>query len=386
MSTAAFSLVDGGPLCRLWRRLGWVRPDGRSDYRRACLVVVAVIWGPLMLQALAEAVVTGQTPPIDWGLHGRLLVTIPLLFQAEASLHLRTREAITRFASEDWARDGQHQVAKIIAGIVRLRDALAPELILLGLALVASQAVVWDFGDAASLGRRLVVEPHRLGPKVWYALAALPVFQFLVYRTLWRWVLWTLLLWRLSRLPLRLVATHPDLAGGLEFLSLPSVGFSWIAAGLSATQAGVWANQVISGAAKATSFKVEAVALAAAAVALALGPLFFFTGHLWRCRFVGLRQYGNLATDYVRRFQQRWIEQPERHELLGSADIQSLADLRGSYEIVARMRPLPFSPLYLIPIAGAALLPMIPLALLEIPFSQLLAKLAGALLGKGPGG
>jgi len=25
----AFSLVDGGPLCRLIRRLGWVRPDGR---------------------------------------------------------------------------------------------------------------------------------------------------------------------------------------------------------------------------------------------------------------------------------------------------------------------------------------------------------------------
>ena len=54
------------------------------------------------------------------------------------------------------------------------------------------------------------------------------------------------MLWRLSRLRLQPVATHPDLAGrGLEFLSWPSIGFGYVIGALSVTQAGVWADQVI---------------------------------------------------------------------------------------------------------------------------------------------
>ena len=94
MSRPAFSLVDGGPLCRLIRRLGWVRPDGRCDYLRACLALMALTWGPLFILSLAERFLTGHVPSIDWGVHARLLVTIPLLFRAEASLHWRSRKAV----------------------------------------------------------------------------------------------------------------------------------------------------------------------------------------------------------------------------------------------------------------------------------------------------
>jgi hypothetical protein len=131
-STLRFSLVDGGSFCRLLRRFRWVRADGRCNYRRACIVVVAATWGPLLALALIEGLTAGRAGPIDWGIQARLLVTIPLLFAAEASLHIRTQRTINIFASERWAGDQPERLTKIVATAQRLRDGAAPEVILLG--------------------------------------------------------------------------------------------------------------------------------------------------------------------------------------------------------------------------------------------------------------
>ena len=343
MSITAFSLVDGGPLCRLIRRLGWVRPDGGCDYLRACLALVAVTWCPLFVLSMVERVVTGRVPTIDWGAHARLLVTIPLLFMAEASLHWRSRRAIGVFLHERWASDQSDRVAKIIAFAEKLRDAAAPEVILLGLAVVGGQAVVWQAGNLRSWVSGLLLDPQQVAPKYWYALVSLPVFQFLLFRALWRWGIWAQLLWRLSRLRLRPIPTHPDLAGGLGFLSLPSEGFAFVVAGLSATQAGVYANQIIVEDAAITSFTSKVVMFTLAAVVVALGPLVVFSRQLVRCRIIGGLEYDGLATQYTRLFHARWIEGEQRSDLLGSADIQTLADLESTCGVVQHMRPVPFA-------------------------------------------
>ena len=385
MSITAFSLVDGGPLCRLIRRLGWVRADGRCDYLRACLALVAVTWGPLFVLSMVERAVTGRVATIDWGVHARLLVTIPLLFMAEESLHWRSRRAIGVFSHERWASDQSDRVAKIIAFAERLRDAVAPEVILLGLALVGSQAVVWQVGSLRSFVSGLLLDPQQVAPKYWYALVGLPVFQFLLFRALWRWGIWAQLLWRLSRLRLRPIPTHPDLAGGLGFLSLPSEGFAFVVAGLSATQAGVYANQIIVEDAAITSFTSKVVVFTLAAVVVALGPLVAFSRQLVRSRIIGGLEYDGLATQYTRLFHARWIEGAPRSDLLGSADIQTLADLETTCAGVHHMRPVPFAPRAAIFIAAAALAPMIPVALLRVPVVELLKAIGSVLLGKGHG-
>jgi hypothetical protein len=190
------------------------------------------------------------------------------------------------------------------------------------------------------------------------------------------------MLWRLSRLPLRPTPTHPDLAGGLDFLSWPSLGFGHVVAALSTTQAGVWADQVLHAGVEVTALKGQALVFVAGALIVALGPLVFWVQRLWRCQVEGKHQYGSLATDYTRQFHARWIERRDRSDLLGSADIQSLADLASSYEVVAKMRLVPFGPRAVIAIAGAAIAPMKPVALLGVPLSQILGRVAGAFLGK----
>jgi hypothetical protein len=200
------------------------------------------------------------------------------------------------------------------------------------------------------------------------------MFQFLVYRALWRWAIWIQLLWRLSRLQLQPMAAHPDLAGGLEFLSWPSIGFAHVIAALSVTQAGVWADQVLDAGLDVTDLKGQALVFVVAVLVM--------SGRLWRSKVEGQHQYGSLATDYTRLFHARWIARRDRDALLGSADIQSLADLSNAYAVVARMRLVPFGPRVFIVIAAAAVAPMLPVALLGVPLEQLLSKLAATLLGK----
>jgi hypothetical protein len=380
LAASEFSLVDGGPLYALFRRLGWTRPDGRLDYVRASLMLVAFAWGPLLLGALYAHFRTDQSVAVDWGIHTRLLVAIPLLLRADVSLHARTRAVVARFASDRWAAAQTDRFERIVASTIGWRDAVKPEVALLVVAVVASQLVTWHVGGLGV--RRVTMDRNLVVARGWYAFVGLPMFQFLVYRALWRWAIWTRMLWKLSRLRLEPVATHPDLAGGLGFLSWPSLGFGYVVAALSATQAGVWADQVLHSGVKIMDLKGYALVFVIAALIVALGPLLLVAGHLWRCRYQGLFDYGTLAVDYTRLFQERWIAERQRGDLLGSADIQSLADLANSYNVVDKMRFWPFGLRTVIAIALAALLPMVPLTLLEASLPELLFKLAGAMLGK----
>jgi hypothetical protein len=108
-----------------------------------------------------------------------------------------------------------------------------------------------------------------------------------------------------------------------------------------------------------------------------LGPLLLFAPRLAATRRVGLREYGTLAQRYVREFDDKWLRGgvTAGEPLVGSADIQSLADLGNSYQIVQSIRPVPITKEALIQLAVITLLPVAPLVLTMIPLSELLKRL-----------
>lgn len=90
----------------------------------------------------------------------------------------------------------------------------------------------------------------------------------------------------------------------------------------------------------------------------------------------GLFEYGGLADDYVSRFHLKWIEHDTSAEdLLGSADIQSLADLDNSYNIVREMKTCLITKSTVASFATATLIPFTPLLLSVYPFDDLLKHL-----------
>jgi hypothetical protein len=66
---------------------------------------------------------------------------------------------------------------------------------------------------------------------------------------------------------------------------------------------------------------------------------------------------------------------PEIGELLGSGDIQSLADLGNSYSVVGDMRIVPFGMKDIMRLAAAAAAPLLPLTLTIFSLEELLTRL-----------
>jgi hypothetical protein len=113
-----------------------------------------------------------------------------------------------------------------------------------------------------------------------------------------------------------------------------------------------------------------------------LAPMLQFTPRLLEAKRHGMHQYGDLASKYVNAFETKWIRTgpPPGETLIGSADIQSLADLANSVEVIRTMRPTVFSLETLIRLVVVTVLPVSPLILTVIPLDEILRKLVAVLL------
>ncbi len=69
-----------------------------------------------------------------------------------------------------------------------------------------------------------------------------------------------------------------------------------------------------------------------------------------------------------------WPGRAGSEEVLGSGDIQSLADLNNSYEIVSDMRTVPFGLEDITRLAAATAAPLVPLLLTIFPLEELIVR------------
>jgi hypothetical protein len=220
----------------------------------------------------------------------------------------------------------------------------------------------------------------RLRPSLagwWLGCVSLPLFQFLLLRWYFRLFIWARFLWQVSRIELKIVPTHPDRCGGMGFLEAVSYAFSPLLLAQGALLAGVMANRIFYAGAKLLDFKLELIGLVVVMVFAILGPLLVFSPKLAAAKRTGLREYGALAQRYVREFDHKWLRGGAAADepLIGSADIQSLADLGGSFALVKGMRAAPFDLHTVLQLAVATLLPVLPLMLTMISLDELLQRL-----------
>jgi len=178
---------------------------------------------------------------------------------------------------------------------------------------------------------------------------------------------------------LNLVPTHPDRVGGLGFLSRTAYAFAMLLLAHGALLSGQIANRIFYLGAALPAFKVEIAIVAVFLMCLVLCPLLVFSPQLARAKRTGNREYGILAQRYVREFDVKWLRggAPADEPLIGSADIQSLADLGNSLEVVRSMRIAPVTKEAVLQLVAATIAPIAPLALTMMPLEELLKKLLG---------
>jgi AcrR family transcriptional regulator len=205
------------------------------------------------------------------------------------------------------------------------------------------------------------------------------MFQFLLIRWYFRLFIWARFLWQVSRIELSLVPTHPDRVGGMGFLANTVYAFTPLLVAHGAMLAAQFANRIFFTGASLMHFKTEIAAMLLFLLCLVFGPLLVFAPQLAKAKRTGLSEYGTLAEQYVREFDVKWLRggSPAGEPLVGSADIQSLADLANSFDVVRTMRIVPVTRDAVVRLAAAVLVPIIPLALTMMSLEDLLKKLFG---------
>jgi len=186
--------------------------------------------------------------------------------------------------------------------------------------------------------------------------------------------LWASFLCHVSRLNLVLIPTHPDMAAGIGFLSGAQLRFSPIAFACGAVVAGQVGNAIAYEGAAVAGLKFIIIAYCVFATLVLVTPLLLLLPTLLPVKRRGLLDYGALAAGYTQTFDAKWIrgKPPEGETLLGSSDIQSLADLGSTFAIVRGMRVAPIDKHTLIGAPIAAVLPMVPVLIFGTPANQLI--------------
>ena len=364
-----FSLVLGGPLFQLLRK-AHLEGDHVELLPRRLLTLTMVAWLPLLLLTLGSSAgsLTRLSFFHDVEVHVRFLIALPVLIAAEVLVHLRIRAIVARFV--DWRIVLPQNLLpfhRAIQSAIRLRNSIALEV---GLLLCVYTVGPWLWHsripiDVATWYALPGGRWHLTLAGFWYVFISIPILQFILLRWYVRFFIWFRFLWQISKIDLNLIPTHPDRAAGLAFLGKSVYAFGPILFAQGTMLAGLVASRVLYRGESLPAFKFQIGGFIAFFVVAILGPLVMFTPRLADVRRKGLADYGELAQQYVDRFDKRWVrgDAASSEELLGAADIQSLADLGNSYALVREMRSVPFGLEDITRLAAVTAAPFLPLLL-----------------------
>jgi hypothetical protein len=383
-----FSLVLGGPFHAVLRRLGLTGAD-QLPALRAASVLALLAWLPPALLAAAQSLVDGAYSGwgffTDWTVLTRYLVAIWVMIvterYADGRIVLLTRQfREARLLSDDavpgflaaLALADRRSASRLAEGVI-----VAAALAWSGFTESYVVELAGSSWEGAMVGGEVVLS--------WAGETARflsnPLFLFLVLRWLWRFMVWTALLFRISRLPLQLTPLHPDRSAGLGFLAIyPSI-FSGFVFALSCVIASSFIKELDLERHNPETVWFAVAGWLAMSLVLFLGPLLVFVRPLYAARERALLEYGRLATHHHLAFHRKWIGGARSGEdLMGSSDPSSASDLNASVQAVRELRVVPIDRAAVAQLVVAAGVPLLAVIAKQMPLVDLAKWIVGTIL------
>ena len=379
--------LEAGPFIHYLKLAGLGGIEANRVARRAVLAAL-IAWLPLVALAAVQGLALGPDPResllLDVSIGSRYLLALPLLIAADAVCLPALGRILRHFRDSGLvAETSLPRFDALVQCTRQLVQSPGAELGLVALAYVGTLA----------LGSVLYPEtvstwvvPIRDGVGQvslagwWRALVSQPLFLVVQLAWLWRILLWARLLWGIAHMELRLVPSHPDLAGGLGFTVASLRAFMMVSLALAVSVAGTVAEGVLHRGQPLQLFRIPVGGFVALMLVLFAGPLLFLAFPLLRAQPRGRLQYGALATAMGQEFERRWLQPGSVNaESLVVQDFSATTDLYSIASNVYHMRIVPLDLRSLVPLALATVLPFVPVILIALPFKQVL-ELVGKLL------
>lgn len=352
---------------------------------RLVIAGLAAAWGPPAILAGFRGLDSLQSFLVDYAAQSRLLVVVPLLVLAEPTLVARLVAVAHHFRDEGLIKEEDLPCFEAALNrFTRWGDSLIVRVVLVLLvymllasimSIVATSSLMpWCFGAGGV---------QNLSPAgSWYVLISLPILLYILLRWVWRQLLWLLFLRTTSRMDLQLIPSHPDLAGGLGFMDHCMRAYLPFGFAIGTIVAGAVANRVVYLHQLFSAYQYMPIFVIAFVGIVCVGPLSVFRGTLLRTRRRGIFEYGTLAISVGRRFEHKWLTDPDQapHGVLEVQDFSATTDL---YSIVANVHAMNLSPFgvrSIIRLAISTCAPAVPLLFIALPFNVIMESLIRLLL------
>lgn len=374
-----FDIAEGGPFAELQARLQLLGEKAATAPRRAALFVAIAFVVPLII-AILSGVAWGPFSErpflLDWGVWARFVAAIGILVLMERLVAERLKLHLRQFVETPLLAPGAMASAgAALSRALRRRDSPVAEIVCIVLGYVATFVGVYagtNSHGSSWLASGAAGAEHLTATGWWVALISSPLFWFLLLRWLWRHLVWALLLYEISKLELRLVVTHPDGLGGLAFIGQYPNAFAAMVLAMSCVLAAATAKAFQQDALELTAYGYMMAAWLITVLLLFGLPLLSFRWPLSR-----LKQQALLAASAA---STRHFRAAERASLGGNlaaakdADTTAVGDIpnpTATYTAAKKLRTITFSREALLPVAAAAILPLVAAGSTRLPFAEL---------------
>ncbi len=383
-----FSLSEGGPFHDAMVRMHLQNKQGKLAVAGLCIT-----WLPLVIiSAIEGTLYSGSQMPFlqDVAMQARVLVALPMLIIIKLAIDSKVT-AVAKYLAEALMSPEERQeiLSTAFRRAKKLTSSALTEIILLLIVIGATVSFVKAGVFSALVGGTTSWMTynkdgsHALSVAgYWAVIISIPFFQFLLLRWLWRYFVWMLLLFRLSKAKLNLLPTHADRAGGLGIIMLAQRSFNLIFVAGSVVISGQFIAQLLRDPGSFNIIRTEVIAYIVICIVFLLIPLLFFTGKLFRTKNAGLLHLSNFGATLSRRFEREWINDlpVEKGMQEQHPDPSVVFDYSGIYDSVQQLRTIPATPRDIIGMALTLFVPFIPMLFIHFSVGELLQKIAGLLV------
>lgn len=346
--------------------------DKSYTYRKIILLSL-VLWLPMLILTFIENTAVSSSIRIpflyDYVVYARFFIAIPILFLTERTIEFQTNNTIRYFLDsgiidDNNIEDFQYSFTKLF----KLRHSR----ILKAVILIFAYTVVFKFWK--SLDRDYIAASWITGKGeaelsyagYWYFFLAAPLYHFVLYLLISKYLLWAIFMWKISRMKLNLFPTNSDFTAGLGFLGYSLVSFAFIGSAQSSVFSGEIANRITFMGETLGDNRIIIFGSVLVLTFIYFFPALFFIRKLYRTKLKGILEYGVLTSKQSNAFFQKWLKN-KYDEFLDTGDFSSLTDLNTSYDIIQQMRTVPIETRKVIIMMLIISAPYAPLLLLAFP-------------------
>ncbi len=221
-----FQLCQGDVFNRVMRLL-WLS-DEEYQPRPFCqfIALLLITWIPVAILAQSSGLFLNEDKRLafvfDYAAYGQFFLAMPALLFAQRLIGLSIKYASGRMLYFGYRGENDEENIKSILRRPTPVFEIVPEVVLFLIGYASTMG--WIFGEIHNESFTWHAPTGIVGDQtlslagIYAAFVAVPIFQYIYLRWIWKVIFWIRVLWVFSRTELKLLPLHPDGTGGLGFL------------------------------------------------------------------------------------------------------------------------------------------------------------------------